>query len=123
MSAEFAFYSHKSEIDGSGGEADNAGWLLQGGYVTAENWGFGVRLSGLTMDPNATTAASNVVSATGIGTAKGDVMEATVGVTRYLNGHDHKVMAELVFQQVDFDAAASTDADNMIFVMRYSLSM
>lgn len=127
MSAQFDVFSHTSEVDGTSGEADNMGWTLQGGYITAEGWGFAGRISAISMDPAvgaAATAGANVIgTASTLGGAKGDVFEYSINGTRYFNGMAHKVQAEICMQDIDFDAAGATDASNLIFALRIMLSM
>jgi hypothetical protein len=119
--AQFEVFGYDADIDGGGDEA-SFGWTLQGDYTLADMIYFGARLSMVTHDDTMTTL--NAVGAAGDGTplAKGDRMRISVVGGKFFNGHYNKIQAEVTFETIDYDAAGG-DSDNIIFALRYVLSM
>jgi hypothetical protein len=123
FSALGEFFWHSSEADVTGSQDHEAmGWNIQGTYNLEEGWGIGARLSMVTIDTINAAAVQTIfptsAGGTGGGTAlagAGDVMEVTVGVSKFFNGHHRKVQADFTYQMVDPDAAAVQDLDNLIF--------
>lgn len=128
------FFMHNTEPDVPGSQSnDNTGWNLQGSFTTQTGWGFGGRVSGVSIDNSGipglfppsggATGGGTGLGIPAAGTPSGDVMEFSVGVSKYFNGHGRKVQADLTFQQVDNDAAALQDQDNIIFRIMATLGI
>ena len=122
------FFGWNGDPDTAGGtDEDATGFNVQVTYIAEGDWGFGGRISQVSVD-NASSAGRlfNASSAglTGGGTAltaKGEVWEYSLGVTRFYNGHKRKVQADITFQNVDPDSGGSQD--NILFRIMATLNI
>lgn len=121
--AEWFGWSGDPDVTG-GQDQDANGFNVQGTYTSDGMWGFGARVSMVSIDNPITandglrplSGGANNGGLTGGGTSlvtKGDVLEFSLGATRFYNMHGRKLQADITFQSVDPDAG--TSQDNIIF--------
>lgn len=111
-------FIRSDEADVTGSQStDSTGFVVGGTYTLPKQeghnsqWGFGARYSMVDFDKTQT-----LLTATGLGSAQGDVSELTVAVSNYYRAHAMKTQASWTLQEVNPNGG--TDLTNHIFELQ-----
>ncbi len=119
ISAQAEIFSRTEELSSGGTDSESTGWYVQGGCTTkpgnGSQYGFVGRLGMIDQDDANQVLMGGPAGIPGAGTArlgaaKGDVMEANVGVSQYYRKHSLKtqLMYTLYDTSVNGNSAADT---------------
>ncbi|MCA8971089.1 MAG: hypothetical protein KDC95_14955 [Planctomycetes bacterium] len=131
--AEYFGWSGDPDFNaGANNDQGANGFNVQVTYTADANWGFGGRVSMVSVDAPATLGGTGgnlmtIQSAGGLGggttlAGKGDVTEFSLGVSRFFNAHDRKLQADITFQNTDPSGGGGSQ-DNIIFRVLATLSI
>lgn len=102
------------------------GWQLQASYTLPKSgdsslqWGFGARVSGVTLD-DANGGAPQWITGTSLGNRSGDIMTFEAGVNAFYHEHSAKTQLTYRYESVKPDGAGAQDETNHAIALMLTL--